>query len=156
MIEFIQWKGTTIGIFLPRDHSPSKTEFVTPLDEPLQLGIGVFKQGARVEPHRHVGSPAQVTEFQEFISLRRGLAMAQVFDPEGGLLKEIEMRPGDALLLLRGGHAFHFLEETELLEVKQGPYLGRENMKQALGRPAALEISIEAPVAFTPDLPASL
>lgn len=152
MIENIQWNGVTIGIFLPRDHSPAKTQFVTPLDEPLQLGIGVFKQDAKVEPHRHVGSPAKIVEFQEFISIRKGRAMAQVYDPEGKLLREIEMLPGDALLLLRGGHAFHFLEETEILEVKQGPYLGRENMKQLLGAPAKTpELNLTSPPA-SPEL----
>jgi hypothetical protein len=132
MIETIYWKGVTVGLFIGRDHSPGKTEFLTISEEPLQCGIGVFQKDSRVEPHRHVGDPATVSEFQEFILLRKGKCLAEVFDPEGKSLRKIEMQAGDALLLLRGGHAFYFQEDTEFLEVKQGPYLGREKMKQPL------------------------
>jgi hypothetical protein len=132
-IEMLTWREKLIAIFIRDSFSPIKTRFLTPLDEPLQCGIGIFKKGAVVEPHRHVGIPATVTEFQEFIYLKRGFAIAEVYDPEGKLLSKIEMRSGDALLLLRGGHAFYFQEDSEILEVKQGPYLGREMMKQPLG-----------------------
>jgi hypothetical protein len=131
-LEMLRWRDQLIGIFIQNSFAPGKTRFLTPLEEPLQCGIGVFKKGSVVEPHRHVGAPATVTEFQEFIYLKRGRAVAQVFDPEGKLLKDLEMKPGDALLLLRGGHAFRFVEDSEILEVKQGPYLGREMMKQPL------------------------
>ena len=121
-----------IAVFIPATFHPEKTAFLTPLTEPLQCGIGVFGEGKVVEPHRHVGDPATVSEFQEFILIRKGKALADVFDVEGRMIKTYEMNEGDALLLLRGGHAFKFLEPTELLEVKQGPYLGREKMKQLL------------------------
>ena len=131
-IELLHAGGHLIGIFIRDSYSPGKTRFLTPLEEPLQCGIGVFKKGAVVEPHRHVGAPATITEFQEFIFLKRGKAMAEVYDLQGKLLRQIEMNPGDSLLLLRGGHAFRFLEDSEILEVKQGPYLGREAMKQPI------------------------
>jgi hypothetical protein len=31
---------------------------------------------------------------------------------------------GDVILLAGGGHGFEMLEETEIIEVKQGPYDG--------------------------------
>ena len=31
---------------------------------------------------------------------------------------------GDVVLLARGGHGFEMLEDSELIEVKQGPYAG--------------------------------
>jgi hypothetical protein len=34
------------------------------------------------------------------------------------------LEPGDLLLNLIGGHSFDMLEETTLLEIKQGPYAG--------------------------------
>ena len=30
---------------------------------------------------------------------------------------------GDVILLLKGGHGFQMIEDTVLMEVKQGPYL---------------------------------
>lgn len=135
MAEFIRWKEKTLGILLRGYEAPEKTQFLTANEEPLQCGIGVFKKGAAVEPHQHISHPATIEEFQEFILIQRGKAMAQVLSPEGDVVCKIEMRPGDALLLLRGGHAFDFLEDTQLLEVKQGPYLGREKMKSVFPQP---------------------
>jgi len=34
-----------------------------------------------------------------------------------------EIRTGDVILLSVGGHGFEMLEDSELIEVKQGPYL---------------------------------
>lgn len=121
-----------IAIFIPAQYHPEKTDFMTPLSEPLQCGIGVFSKDKKVDAHRHVGDPATISEFQEFIQIRKGKALAGVYDLDGRAIKTYEMNVGDCLLLLRGGHCFSFLEETELLEIKQGPYLGREKMKQLL------------------------
>jgi hypothetical protein len=43
------------------------------------------------------------------------------------------LRQGEILFHIRGGHAFRFLEPTRLIEVKSGPYLGREKDKVLLG-----------------------
>ena len=34
---------------------------------------------------------------------------------------------GDVVLLIRGGHGFEVLEPLEMLEIKQGPYLGDQD-----------------------------
>lgn len=129
MLEIISSGDLLIAIFIGNSYSASKTAFLTPTSEPIQMGIGVFPKGGFVEPHRHRGKPAHVEEFQEFIMVKRGRVIASVFDTTDTLLKEFEMGPGDSLLLLRGGHGFQFVEDTEFLELKQGPYLGRKNMK---------------------------
>ena len=37
------------------------------------------------------------------------------------------MKTGDVILLVSGGHGFEMLEESEIIEVKQGPYAGEED-----------------------------
>ena len=37
---------------------------------------------------------------------------------------DIILEEGDVILLLDGGHGFEMLEDTVLMEIKQGPYLG--------------------------------
>jgi len=34
------------------------------------------------------------------------------------------LNKGDVILLVNGGHGFEMLEKTEMIEVKQGPYVG--------------------------------
>ena len=40
------------------------------------------------------------------------------------------MGEGDFLLLLGGGHSFEMLEDSELIEIKQGPYAGDKDKKR--------------------------
>jgi hypothetical protein len=42
----------------------------------------------------------------------------------GAYLESRELAAGDVILLASGGHGFEALEEIEMIEVKQGPYIG--------------------------------
>ena len=54
-------------------------------------------------------------------------AAASIFDEEGGLVERLELGAGDTLILLNGGHGYEILEDnTQVLEVKNGPYPGAE------------------------------
>jgi len=44
-------------------------------------------------------------------------------------INEAILTDGDLIVLLSGGHGFEFLEETKMIEVKQGPYTDREHDK---------------------------
>jgi len=37
-----------------------------------------------------------------------------------------ELTAGDVVVLLSGGHGFRMLEDSVLIEVKQGPYFGSQ------------------------------
>ena len=38
---------------------------------------------------------------------------------------ELEVKGGDVIILLRGGHGYDILEDgTQVLEIKNGPYVG--------------------------------
>jgi hypothetical protein len=150
-MELIEAKGQLVAIFLRGAHSAKRTSFLTPHREPFQLGIGVFKKGSEVEPHFHASLPATIHEFQEFILVRTGHVISSLYDADGDPLKELEMQTGDALLLLRGAHGFRFLEDTELLEIKQGPYMGRDQMKKRLSHfKASHEKQIVPPMQTSP------
>ncbi|MHA1381691.1 MAG: hypothetical protein ACTSRG_25255 [Candidatus Helarchaeota archaeon] len=47
-------------------------------------------------------------------------------------ISEATLNDGDLIVLLSGGHGFKFLEETKMIEIKQGPYTGRDNDKITL------------------------
>ena len=39
----------------------------------------------------------------------------------------------DVILLIKGGHGFEVLEEIEMFEVKQGPYVGENDKTRFIG-----------------------
>ena len=46
------------------------------------------------------------------------------YDDDQHYLESRELVAGDVILLVTGGHGFEVLEELEMIEVKQGPFVG--------------------------------
>jgi hypothetical protein len=68
-----------------------------------------------------------ITHTQEAVYVRKGALKAIVYDQAGRAVEEIVVREGDLLIMLRGGHGYEIIEDdTQVLEVKNGPYPGPE------------------------------
>jgi hypothetical protein len=56
--------------------------------------------------------------------VRQGRCEIDIYNDDRQLIATRELREGDIMLMVGGGHGFRMLEPTVLLEVKQGPYIG--------------------------------
>jgi shikimate kinase len=56
--------------------------------------------------------------------VQRGRMLIDLYDGDKNLVATREMSVGDVVALVSGGHGFRLIEDTVLLEVKQGPYSG--------------------------------
>ena len=59
--------------------------------------------------------------------LVEGKLKVDLFNDEGKTLKSIIMTPGSTILLAREGHRIEILEDSKIIEVKQGPYAGYDD-----------------------------
>lgn len=132
MIEKIAWKGKTIALILRGDYEPEGVSFITPQDNPFQLGILKHRQGTRIKPHVHKKSPRTINDIQEVLHMEYGKVEVEFYDAEGRKLKSAILNSNDTILLLSGGHGFNILEDAKIIEVKQGPYYGTEGDKERL------------------------
>src|SRR6185369_5395734 len=65
------------------------------------------------------------TEYtQEVLFIRRGRLRVDFYDETKQYLSSRILEAGDVILLIQGGHGFEVLEDLEMFEVKQGPYVG--------------------------------
>ena len=62
--------------------------------------------------------------------VKKGRCLIDVYDDDHDLIATGELHPGDVMLMVGGGHGFRMLEDTVLLEIKQGPYTGLEEKEQ--------------------------
>ncbi len=116
-------------IVTPDDFQPG-IKFVSPEHWPFQLGLMMHPQGHVIEPHHHrEHEKRRVTGTQEFLVVISGKMEVDFYDGAGRLIHSEVVMPGEALLQVKGGHGFRFPESTRVLEVKQGPYLGRDKDK---------------------------
>lgn len=117
---------TLIAIILPADYHSEGIEFFTPNDFSQQLAYMKRPKGYEVPAHAHNKVPRQVSYTQETLFIRSGRVKLDFYSDKKEYLESYELKTGDVVLLAAGGHGLTMLEETEIIEVKQGPYMGGE------------------------------
>jgi len=96
-------------------------------DEYLQVGTWGYDAGKRLLAHTHNDMPRSVVRTQETLYVRKGRIQARVYSEARELIDTREVREGDLLTLMWGGHGYTILEDgTQVLEIKNGPYVGAE------------------------------
>lgn len=131
MVEVIGDISNPVALII-RSDSPfplGGIKFLTDPKSPQQIGIMSRLNGESVKTHFHNRSERTIHSTQESIFVRRGRCEVDFFEEDGKLICSETLSQGDFVFLSRGGHGFRFREDTELIEVKQGPYLG-ENDKR--------------------------
>jgi quercetin dioxygenase-like cupin family protein len=123
-VETVEHQGRVLCILVRASPAPTQTEFYTPNDYNLQLGNIVYPAGGTIPRHSHRPVTRTVSGTSEVLVVQRGKMLIDLYDDEKKLVATREMTAGDAIALVSGGHGFRLLEDTVLLEVKQGPYSG--------------------------------
>jgi hypothetical protein len=89
---------------------------------PLQLATMERKAGEHVKAHTHRPELRTIDVTAEVLLIRKGRVSVQIFDNAKRLCADVTLRANDGLLLVAGGHAMTVLEDTQLAEIKQGPF----------------------------------
>jgi cupin fold WbuC family metalloprotein len=131
MIEKIIQSDKILSIIIRSEFKREGIEFFTPTDFSQQLGYMNRPKGYIIEPHKHIASDRTIQLTQEVLVLKRGKVKIDFFDDEGDFIESIILYTGDVVLLASGGHGLEMLEDSELIEIKQGPYQ-QENDKVML------------------------
>ncbi len=84
-------------------------------------------KGMKIKPHIHNLVPRNIKFTQEVLVLKKGKLKVDFFNDRNEFVDSRVLGAGDTILLVSGGHGFEVLEEIEVIEVKQGPYLGDED-----------------------------
>jgi hypothetical protein len=118
-------KGDAVFAYVVRaDLEPEATTFVTHDDCIQQVGFVVHRAGSEVRRHFHLPVQREIVGTPEVLVVRSGRCEMDVYDDNQQLVGTCELSAGDVMIMVGGGHGFRMLEDTVLLEVKQGPYYG--------------------------------
>ena len=115
------------AILVRRDFKSSGIQFFTDTEFSQQLGYMSRPKGYVIEPHIHKDVSRQVIKTQEVLFIKSGKLLVEFYDNDKKFAKSRVLETGDIILLAECGHGFKMLEETEIFEVKQGPYAGEED-----------------------------
>jgi mannose-6-phosphate isomerase-like protein (cupin superfamily) len=127
MIEEVRFDGTLYALIIRSDFQERGVHFFTPSDFSQQLGYISHPTGHLIEPHAHRDVPRSVRRTQEVLVIRKGRLRVDFYDEGRARVESRTVAAGDVILLVEGGHGFEVLEACEMIEIKQGPYVGDED-----------------------------
>jgi mannose-6-phosphate isomerase-like protein (cupin superfamily) len=121
-------QGTfVLALIIRKNFDEAGIHFFTPPDYSQQLAFMKHPQGKKITPHLHNEVPRAVTLTQEVLFIRKGRVRVDFFATDKSYLESRILEAGDVILLAAGGHGFEALDELEMIEVKQGPYVGERD-----------------------------
>ena len=119
----------TVAIVIKKSFEKDGINFVSKNVFPLQLGINSYTKGSKIKPHIHVDREITVKSIQEVIYIKMGSVLVNLYNANKELLNSFKLSTGDLIFFISGGHGFEILEDTTVIEVKQGPYFGKDQDK---------------------------
>ena len=124
MIETIKYKNKIYGIIIRKKIKikSNSIKFFTPGNFSQQLGFMQRPKGYKIPPHKHKPNIRKVLYTQEVLFLKKGLVRVNFYHQSRKFYKSKILKQGDIVLLAYGGHGFDMIKDSELYEVKQGPY----------------------------------
>jgi hypothetical protein len=123
-VEAIGSEGKVFAYVMRDTPGEKKTTFLTPDAAIQQVGFVVHPAGAEVKRHYHLPLERSIVGTPEVLVVRQGRCEMDVYDDEQEFVCTRELEAGDIMVMVGGGHGFRMVEDTVLLEVKQGPYYG--------------------------------
>lgn len=98
-----------------------------------QVGFWGYNKGKKLLPHIHLIAPREISSTQEVVFVKDGRIKANIYTEKEKFLNSVELGKGDTIILLNGGHGYEILEDnTQVLEVKNGPYVGAEKDRKRI------------------------
>lgn len=121
----ITHNGILLALILPASYRADGIHFFTPDTFSQQLGYMNRPAGYAIAPHDHNPVSRTIEWTQEVLFIRSGKVRLDIYAPESrAYLESHILTAGDVVLLAHGGHGLTMLEQSEIIEVKQGPYAG--------------------------------
>ncbi|HOS60471.1 MAG TPA: hypothetical protein PK661_10275 [Syntrophorhabdaceae bacterium] len=126
-IETITHGLEPIALIIRADYDEPGIHFFTPGSFSQQVAYMKHPPGHKIAAHIHNMLTRQVLYTQEVLFIRRGKVKVRLYDSSKGHVDDRILQTGNLILLCGGGHSFEILEDTSMIEVKQGPYAGEND-----------------------------
>jgi len=118
------FKHQKIALIVFNSFQIEGTRFFTSDESSLQLAYMHHPEGKVFSPHLHNEVKREITVTQEVFIIQKGKVKVNFYNDAKHFLDREILSKGDVLLQISGGHSFEVLEDLEMFEIKQGPYVG--------------------------------
>ena len=130
MIEEIKDGDEILAIIVGSQFNKEGVSFFTPDSYSQQLAFMKHRKGHIIDAHVHTQVKRDVFYTEEVLVIRKGVLRVDFYREDESYIRSRVLYSGDVILLAKGGHGFRALEDVEMFEIKQGPYLGDQDKRR--------------------------
>ena len=130
MLEEIKHQDQLIALILRKDFKTEGIKFFTKSDSEQQLGYMKRSKNYEIKPHLHTKKKREIINTQEVLFIKSGEVSVDLYNQNMEFIQNEILYQGDFILLASGGHGFRMKKDTEIIEIKQGPYLDKLDKKR--------------------------
>jgi mannose-6-phosphate isomerase-like protein (cupin superfamily) len=126
-VESVKYKNQQLAIIIYDSFKQPGIHFFTSGEVSQQLAYMNHPIGKKIDPHVHNPVSREVIYTQEVLFIKSGKLRVDFYSDNKEYIESRVLNKGDVILLMTGGHGFEVLEDIEMIEVKQGPYVGEND-----------------------------
>ena len=135
--EYIVSPKTGIVLHIIQRYKPSESQRgrddIVPACHNLQVARIDVDGGVKYSPHKHIMLERGTFGTQECWIVIDGNVKVTYYDTNDEMLCERFLHFGDVSITLSGGHGYEIMDGgAHVIEIKNGPYYGREKDKSAI------------------------
>ena len=127
MIKRFFYNNELIAFVIKRDYTKEGITFFTDDEFPEQIAYMSHKKDTVVMAHVHNKIERKILVTQEVLILKKGKIRLDLYNENKEYIESYIAEAGDIIFLASGGHGLKCLEDVEMYEVKQGPYLKEQD-----------------------------
>ncbi len=131
--EIIKDREIIVAKIIKNKNWPENLQFYTDDVDFLQVATWNYNSGKHLKAHGHKICKRTSDRTNEVLFIKSGKIKAFFYNEGDTVIKEEELEAGDIAIIYAGGHAYDVLEDdTQVLEIKNGPYPGLEADKKII------------------------
>jgi len=123
-VEKVIHENQVYAIIIRRNLPFSGYNFVSDPQDSLQVGVNHYSADTKIKAHYHLPVTRALKDTLEVLHIDSGKCLLTLYDQNQKPFYEVLLQAGDTTVLMNGGHGLKVMENTRIIEVKQGPYLG--------------------------------
>lgn len=124
MVEKIKYKNKNLALIITKANlNKPGISFFTDRNMNLQLGFMKHKKNHIILPHKHKIIRRSLNKTTEVIYIIKGQLRIDFYSLKEKYLFSKKISKGSIIMLIEGAHGFKISKDTEMIEVKQGPYI---------------------------------
>ena len=120
-------KKIVAKVFKYQNKSFKGIKFFTSNNLNMQVGLMGHSKNHIIKPHFHINRKKIVKQMSELLIIFSGQLKVFFYNKKKLRVKSLILNKKDMILLISGGHGFKVLKKLEMLEIKQGPFVGEKD-----------------------------